>query len=241
MGFLTMPRAHAKHTDHDTNKHYRVRKTGVGQPEVRLLLAVLEDALWCFRRNLLATDQHRRELFEDAEAWIMADHDPLPFSFSEVCEVLGINPCYLQRRLRAWREQRLSPTTTIAQNGRSSAEGWSSRDRLDSGPGRRERPMGKSRRPYPEEFKRQLVEMVRAGRSPEKLADRFGPTAQSIRNWVKQAKRDRQRARQIVGSNAQHSGHSTLGADTHDEAGGSADVSRDIANPYCHERVADAE
>ncbi len=50
--------------------------------------------------------------------------------------------------------------------------------------------MPKSRKPYPEEFKQRLIEMVRAGRSPDELAERFEPTAQSIRNWVAQAERD---------------------------------------------------
>jgi len=44
--------------------------------------------------------------------------------------------------------------------------------------------------PYPPEFKRRLVELVRAGRTPEELAEKFEPTAQSIRNWVVQADRD---------------------------------------------------
>jgi transposase len=35
-----------------------------------------------------------------------------------------------------------------------------------------------------------MVELVRAGRSPEELAREFEPTAQSMRNWVAQAKRD---------------------------------------------------
>jgi len=36
----------------------------------------------------------------------------------------------------------------------------------------------------PSPFKDRLIEMVRAGRTPEELAERFEPTAQSIRNWV---------------------------------------------------------
>jgi transposase len=47
-----------------------------------------------------------------------------------------------------------------------------------------------SRPPYPPEFRRQMVELVRAGRTPEELAEEFEPTAQSIRNWVVQADRD---------------------------------------------------
>jgi len=50
--------------------------------------------------------------------------------------------------------------------------------------------MPKSHKPYPREFKNRLIEMVRAGRMPEELAERFEPTAQSIRNWVAQAERD---------------------------------------------------
>lgn len=50
--------------------------------------------------------------------------------------------------------------------------------------------MPKSRRSYPPEFRRQMVELVQAGRSPEALAREFEPTAQSIRNWVAQAARD---------------------------------------------------
>jgi len=42
--------------------------------------------------------------------------------------------------------------------------------------------MPESRKPYPEEFKRRLIEMVGAGRSADELAEKFEPTAQSVRN-----------------------------------------------------------
>jgi len=35
-----------------------------------------------------------------------------------------------------------------------------------------------------------MVELVRAGRSPQELAKEFEPTAQSIAQWVRQADRD---------------------------------------------------
>jgi hypothetical protein len=44
--------------------------------------------------------------------------------------------------------------------------------------------MPKSRRPCPEEYRQQIIELVRAGRTPESLAREFEPTAQCIRNWV---------------------------------------------------------
>jgi transposase len=50
--------------------------------------------------------------------------------------------------------------------------------------------MPRFRSAYPPEFRRQLVELVRSGRTPEELSREFEPTAQSITNWVKQAERD---------------------------------------------------
>ena len=50
--------------------------------------------------------------------------------------------------------------------------------------------MAKSHARYSPEYRRRMVELVRAGRSPDDLAKEFEPTAQSIRNWVTQAERD---------------------------------------------------
>lgn len=50
--------------------------------------------------------------------------------------------------------------------------------------------MPRFRVPYPPEFRRQMVELVRSGRTPEDLAREFEPTAQSIVHWVRQAERD---------------------------------------------------
>src|SRR5881409_3366565 len=50
--------------------------------------------------------------------------------------------------------------------------------------------MPKSHRPYPPEFRARLVELIRRGRTPEELGREFEPSAQAIRNWVKQAALD---------------------------------------------------
>ena len=50
--------------------------------------------------------------------------------------------------------------------------------------------MPKSHKAYPLEFRQRLVDQVRAGRTPEELAEKYEPTAQSIRNWVAQTDRD---------------------------------------------------
>ena len=43
---------------------------------------------------------------------------------------------------------------------------------------------------YTPEFRRQMVELFRSGRSFNELANEFGCTSWSIRQWVKQAERD---------------------------------------------------
>ena len=50
--------------------------------------------------------------------------------------------------------------------------------------------MPRTRPPYPPELKRQIIELVRAGRSPSELAREFEPTAQTIQNWIRQADQD---------------------------------------------------
>ena len=47
--------------------------------------------------------------------------------------------------------------------------------------------MPKSHAAYAPELRRQMVELVRSGRTPEDLSREFEPTAQSIWNWVRQA------------------------------------------------------
>jgi transposase len=43
---------------------------------------------------------------------------------------------------------------------------------------------------YPPEFRRQMVELVWAGRKFADLSREFGPTDWTLRKWVKQAERD---------------------------------------------------
>ncbi len=50
--------------------------------------------------------------------------------------------------------------------------------------------MGKTRNPYPQDFRDKMVELVRSGRTPTELARDYEPTAQTICNWVAQADRD---------------------------------------------------
>jgi len=47
--------------------------------------------------------------------------------------------------------------------------------------------MPRTRAPYSPEFRQQMIELVRTGRTPEELSREFEPSAQAIRNWVGQS------------------------------------------------------
>ena len=50
--------------------------------------------------------------------------------------------------------------------------------------------MGRQGKRYPDEYRHQMVELVRSGRSAESLGNEFEASADSIRRWVAQADRD---------------------------------------------------
>lgn len=51
--------------------------------------------------------------------------------------------------------------------------------------------MPKTRPPYPPEFRREAVQLVRSGRSVKDVAESLGCSDQSLHNWVKQDQLDR--------------------------------------------------
>jgi transposase len=51
--------------------------------------------------------------------------------------------------------------------------------------------MPRSKPPYPEQFRREAVELVRQGRSIADVAESLGMSGQSLRNWVRQEQLDR--------------------------------------------------
>lgn len=75
--------------------------------EQRLLLAILEDAIYCFQTCLFATKPSKRRLFQEAEAWIYATHSEWIFSFENVCEILDLHAGCLRSGLSQWKAEQL--------------------------------------------------------------------------------------------------------------------------------------
>lgn len=81
-----------------------MQRTTFLEPEKRLMLAVLDDAINCYRENLFSQRGKDRRLFDEAEEWILTPGGDRAFSFDNVCESLGFNPEYLRRGLQRWKE-----------------------------------------------------------------------------------------------------------------------------------------
>jgi hypothetical protein len=82
------------------------------EPEVKLMLAVLADAIQCFQDNFLARHDTRRRLFDDVQRWIFEVREDWVFSFENICVILGINPQYVRKGLARWREEALAKRRT---------------------------------------------------------------------------------------------------------------------------------
>lgn len=80
-----------------------LRAKGQSDGERRLMIAVLEDAVNCFMKQIHATDPKARQLFLDAEAWIAAEDRTWFFSFDNVCDTLDLDPEYVREGLFKWR------------------------------------------------------------------------------------------------------------------------------------------
>lgn len=82
------------------------RKTYM-EPEKRLMLAVLEDAVICFQKCLHSSSPKERLSFEEAEAWILEEDSHWLFSFVNICEALGLDPAYLREGLIEWKKREM--------------------------------------------------------------------------------------------------------------------------------------
>ncbi|MBM4269829.1 MAG: hypothetical protein FJ144_25045 [Deltaproteobacteria bacterium] len=83
----------------------RVEMERTDQPEVRLMLAVMEDAVATYQRYAADPGRRNRRLFEEVESWINSTDTSWPYSFENICAALRFEPETLRRGLETWRTQ----------------------------------------------------------------------------------------------------------------------------------------
>jgi hypothetical protein len=72
--------------------------------EERLMLAVLQDAVDCFQQYAFSECPREKQLFNEAERWVLERNSDWLFSFENICETLQLDPGYIRRGLRLWKE-----------------------------------------------------------------------------------------------------------------------------------------
>jgi hypothetical protein len=77
------------------------------EPEEKLMLAVLQDAIACFQKYAFARERKGKMLFQETEFWVQNTNSDWPFSFANVCETLGFDPDYLRQGLAEWKAAKL--------------------------------------------------------------------------------------------------------------------------------------
>ncbi|HEY7322252.1 MAG TPA: hypothetical protein VIE89_32200 [Candidatus Binatia bacterium] len=69
-------------------------------PERRLMVAILEDAVSCLSADLRQCNPRQKKQYEEAKHWVTTNEESeWIFSFRNICEVLGLDPDYLRRGL----------------------------------------------------------------------------------------------------------------------------------------------
>ena len=91
-----------------------LRRKTFFEPEKRLMLAVLEDAIRYYQDNWFSRNSKRKRIFDETEEWIFTPDSDWVFSFDHVCETLGLSPAYLRRGLLRWKQRKQNQHHQIA-------------------------------------------------------------------------------------------------------------------------------
>ena len=83
----------------------RIKAERSSQPEKRLMLAVMEDAIATFQKSAPAITRRQRRLLKETEDWIGSGDSSWPFSFENICAALDIEAEYLRGGISRWKEK----------------------------------------------------------------------------------------------------------------------------------------
>jgi hypothetical protein len=79
------------------------------QPEKRLMLAVLEEAIATFQRHIGSSNARSKRLVEEVEEWAESRDGSWPYSFENICAGLGLEAEYLRAGMVRWKASQQKP------------------------------------------------------------------------------------------------------------------------------------
>ena len=112
-----------------------LRQKGFIEGEKRLMAAVLADAVEVYMKQAFNTDARAHQLFLDAETWLFGcEPGPSFFSFTNICDMLGLEPEYIRRGLVEWRAKRvptIRPSEAFRRGPRESGSAAACQDKRE--------------------------------------------------------------------------------------------------------------
>lgn len=88
------------------------------EPEKRLMVAVLEEAVAVVVNSAASGDDERRAAVREAQRWFASDDTSGPFAFATICDVLGLDAGRVRQALRNWPQRQRSFRRPRLQAGR---------------------------------------------------------------------------------------------------------------------------
>ena len=79
------------------------QRSSILQSEIRLMIAVLEDALKCYFDYAGGKTRLESKLFNEAEQWFFSEDDEELFSFKSICAFLNMDPDYVRKGLLSFK------------------------------------------------------------------------------------------------------------------------------------------
>lgn len=83
------------------------RSSTAHTPEIKLIAAVLEDAIDCYLKYCTAKNRRGKRIFAEAAQWILERDDDWLFGFDNICEMLKLEPDYVRRVVKQSAQARL--------------------------------------------------------------------------------------------------------------------------------------
>ena len=77
-------------------------------PELKLMGAVLEDAIRCFCQCAGSPGVRSQRMFRETAEWFESHDVSWPFAFENICEALALEPDWIRGLLTRWRNARKS-------------------------------------------------------------------------------------------------------------------------------------
>ena len=91
-----------------------VQRSAERTPELRLMAAVLEDAIRTFCGCSGSPGVRRQRLFRETADWFESCDVNWPFSFENICDALALEPGWVRRLLRRWQAAQTSRAHGLA-------------------------------------------------------------------------------------------------------------------------------